>query len=90
MGGVFGAISYEPAESAPNPVINSPTFGIVKASIVSANGFTGQIPLLRFTVSPTTRGLAGWIDVTIIDITGTDGKSILPASTSTRYPLIVR
>jgi hypothetical protein len=74
----------------PAPVVSSPTGGVIRISIGSANGFTGVVPALNLKFIGRTTNTTGWFNLFALDVSGVDGSSMTTQSTSTRLPFVIR
>ena len=88
--GVFSSVTWTVPTSTVTPVVNSPLAGVIRVSVASATAVTGQIALLRVRVVAPTAGTNGMLTFTVTDIVAPDGSDLLPLTTSTRIPLIVK
>jgi hypothetical protein len=81
----------------PATLISSVQLGVFRVSLASGSPLSGQLTLLRFTfTAPTTSGVellsnrSGFLTFTLLDIVDPTGADLLPVSTSTRIPVIVK
>ena len=77
------------ATGNPAPVLSIIQPGLARLSLASGNALSGQLSILRITFTPAAN-TSGFITLTFLDLVGPTGADLLPISTSTRIPIIVR
>jgi hypothetical protein len=87
---VFTNVSITIPVGPPAPVVSSPLGGIYRVSVASATPLTGQVALLRLRVGTAIGNTSGSITLTVTEIIAPDGTDLLPVTTSTRIPIIVK
>lgn len=82
---------------SPAPLITSVQVGVFRVSLASGSPLSGQLAFLRFTfTAPVTSGIellsnrSGFLTFTLLDLVDPAGADLLPVSTSTRIPVIVK
>ena len=82
---------------SPAPLITSVQQGVIRVSLASGSPLSGQLAFLRFTfTAPITTGVellsnrSGFLTFTLLDLVDPTGADLLPLSTSTRVPVIVK
>jgi uncharacterized protein YjdB len=82
---------------SPAPLITSVQEGVFRVSLASGSPLTGQLSFLKLTfTAPNTSGVdllsnrSGFLTFTLLDIVDPAGVDLLPVSTSTRIPVIVK
>jgi hypothetical protein len=82
---------------SPAPLITNLQQGVFRVSLASGSPLSGQLAFLRFTfTAPITSGVellsnrSGFLTFTLLDLVDPTGTDILPLSTSTRVPVIVK
>ncbi len=82
---------------SPSPLITSVQQGVFRISLASGSPLSGQLAFLKFTfTAPTTSGAEllsnrfGFLTFTLLDLVDPSGADLLPVSTSTRIPVIVK
>jgi len=82
---------------SPSPLITSVQQGVFRISLASGLPLSGQLAFLKFTfTAPTTSGVellsnrSGFLTFTLLDLVDPMGADLLPVSTSTRIPVIVK
>jgi len=82
---------------SPSPLITSVQQGVFRISLASGSPLSGQLAFLKFTfTAPTTSGAellsnrSGFLTFTLLDLVDPMGADLLPVSTSTRIPVIVK
>jgi uncharacterized protein YjdB len=82
---------------SPAPLITNLQQGVFRVSLASGSPLSGQLAFLRFTfTAPITSGVellsnrSGFLTFTLLDLVDPTGVDILPLSTSTRVPVIVK
>ena len=74
----------------PEPVLSVIQPGVARASLASGNALSGQLSILQLTFTTPTLGSSGFLTLTFLDLVGPTGTDLLPVSTSTRIPIVVR
>jgi hypothetical protein len=87
---VFSGVSATTPTGPPVPVVSSPLGGIYRVSVASATPLTGQVALLRLRVATSSANTSGIITLTVTEIVAPDGTDLMPVTTSTRIPIIVK
>jgi hypothetical protein len=87
---VFSSVSITIPAGPPVPVVSSPVGGIYRVSVASATPLTGQVAMLRLRVGTSFANTSGIITLTVNEIVAPDGTDLLPVTTSTRLPIIVK
>ncbi len=87
---VFTSVSITIPAGPPVPVVSSPLGGIYRVAVASAAPLTGQVALLRLRVGTAVANTSGSITLTVTEIIAPDGTDLLPVTTSTRIPIIVK
>jgi hypothetical protein len=87
---VFTNVSITIPAGPPAPVVSSPLGGLYRVSVASATPLTGQVALLRLRVGTAIGNTSGSITLTVTEIIAPDGTDLLPVTTSTRIPIIVK
>jgi trimeric autotransporter adhesin len=82
---------------SPVPLITSVQEGVFRVSLASGSPLSGQLAFLKFTfTAPVTTGVellsnrSGFLTFTLLDLVDPTGADLLPVSTSTRIPIIVK
>ncbi len=93
---VFQSISIL-GTGSPSPLITSVQQGVFRVSLASGSPLSGQLSILKFTfTAPITSGIellsnrSGFLTFTLLDLVDPAGADLLPVSTSTRIPVIVK
>jgi len=93
---VFQSISIL-GTGSPSPLITSVQQGVCRVSLASGSPLGGQLTFLKFTfTAPITSGIellsnrSGFLTFTLLDLVDPAGADLLPVSTSTRIPVIVK
>jgi uncharacterized protein YjdB len=93
---VFQSISIL-GTGSPSPVITSVQQGVFRISLASGSPLSGQLSFLKFTfTAPITSGVellsnrSGFLTFTLLDLVDPMAADLLPVSTSTRIPIIVK
>jgi hypothetical protein len=87
---VFTGVSITIPTGPPVPVVSSQVSGVYRVSVASATPLTGQVALLRLRVATPFANSSGIITLTVTEIVAPDGTDLLPVTTSTRIPIIVK
>ena len=75
---------------SPSPVVSLPVTGVYRITFASATALTGSLPLIRLGVITPFANTTGVITLTVTEIVAPDGSDLLPLTTSTRIPIIVK
>jgi trimeric autotransporter adhesin len=93
---VFQSISIL-GTGSPSPLITSVQQGVFRVSLASGSPLSGQLAFLKFTfTAPISSGAellsnrSGFLTLTLLDLVDPAGADLLPVSTSTRIPVIVK
>jgi uncharacterized protein YjdB len=93
---VFQGVSVV-GTGSPSPLITSVQTGVFRVSLASGTPLSGQLAFLQFTfTAPITSGVgllsnrSGFLTFTLLDLVSPTGTDLLPVSTSTRVPIIIK
>ena len=86
----FSGVGYSVPTGPPVPAVSNPIFGLFRVTAASATPLTGSIALLNLRVVTRQAGTAGVITLVVTEIFAPDGSDLLPVTTSTRIPIIVK
>jgi hypothetical protein len=93
---VFLSVSVA-GTGSPAPLVTGVQPGVFRISLASGSPLNGQLAILKFTfTAPNTSGVdllsnrSGFLTFTLLDIVDPTGGDLLPVSTSTRIPVIVK
>lgn len=87
---VFSGVAYSVPSGPPLPAVSNPIFGLFRVTAASATPLAGSIALLNLRVVTTRAGTSGVITLVVTEIFAPDGSDLLPVTTSTRIPIIVK
>ncbi len=77
------------ATGSPAPQVSNLQTGLLRLSLASGSPLTGQLSILRLTLTATTSNASGFLTFTFIDLVSPTGADLIPVATSTRIPIIV-
>lgn len=91
---VFASVSAT-AVGSPAPIVSRIQTGVYRVSFASGTAISGQQILVRFDFTAFAAAApqvnqSGFLILTLLDIVDPTGADLLPVSTSTRYPIIVK
>ena len=85
---IFTGGSFAPTGS-PAPEVSNLQSGLLRLSLASGSPLTGQLSILRLSLTTTTSNVSGFLTFTFIDLVSPTGTDLIPVATSTRIPIIV-
>ena len=85
---IFTGGSFAPTGS-PAPAVSNLQAGLLRLSLASGSPLTGQLSILRLSLTTTTSNVSGFLTFTFIDLVSPTGTDLIPVATSTRIPIIV-
>jgi hypothetical protein len=74
----------------PLPIVNVSASGLLRISVGSATGMTGNVPVLNLKIIGRTVNTIGWLNLYALDVSDVDGNSLTAQSSSTRVPFVIR
>ena len=77
------------ATGSPAPEVSNLQPGVLRVSLASGNPLSGELSILRLTLTTTNSNTSGFLTLTFLDLVSPTGTDLLPVSTSTRIPIIV-
>jgi hypothetical protein len=86
---VFTILAWS-ATGTPAPVVGWFQNGVFRLSLASGSPLSGQLAVFRLTFTTPTANTSGFLTLTLTEIVSPTGSDLLPVSTSTRIPIIVK
>jgi hypothetical protein len=87
---MFTVLSVTIPAQTPMPIGANSSNGVFKVTVASATALAGPVTILQLKLLARATGLSGFLTFTALDIVAPDGTDVLPQTTSTRYPIIIR